>query len=202
MPDAQSLLNGLLSQNGITNPSGKYDFTKAGLSNGNAAVEILGMLGQIATPMREIGLGADSKYLGGIDSRDGSIVLNKDKPSLSPTVLHEVIHSVQKKLFEPVAKSNDPAYTQFKAAYADMQKAYAEESKRQNAVNDPAESAAAKKFAEYRYSPEERLAFGVNALFTDAGVSGRIPHMDATAMTDFLVLADMLGQAKTSSGKK
>ena len=130
------------------------------------------------------------------------MVLNKDKPMLGPTVLHEGIHKVQTVLFDDAAKSKDPAMKQFKDAYAKMQDAYKKESDRQNAINDPKETPEMKRMAQYRFSPAERLAFGTNALFSDVGASGRAPHMDATAMTDFLVLADMLGQTKKKTGTK
>ena len=202
MPTAQNLLDDMLAANRIIDPIGKYDLKKAGLTNDFVAGEVLGLLNGINPLMKEIGLGADSRYLGGIDSRDGSVVLNKDKPMLGPTVLHEGIHKVQTVLFDEAAKSKDPAMKQFKDAYAKMQDAYKKESDRQNAIDDPKETPEMKRMAQYRFSPAERLAFGTNALFSDVGASGRAPHMDATALTDFLVLADMLGQTKKKTGTK
>jgi len=202
MPTAQDLLNGLLTSNGILDSTGKYSLEKAGISNKEAAATVLDFLAKTSPVLKEIGLGADSPYLGGIDKTSGAVIYNKDKPMLGPTALHEAIHAVQNKLFGPAAKSKAPELAQFRAAYADMQKAYKAESERQNAINDPNEPAKTKKFAEYRYSPQERLAFGANSLFSDTGANARLPHVDATAMTDFLVLADMLGNAKPATANK
>lgn len=169
MPEAQDILNSLLYGNGIA-PSKAFDLVKNGaLQDSESQKKLADILTVYAKqPVKtEVSSHLPPGTKGAYIPELRLTLLNENEPDKGFTLNHEAIHAIEDRVFKAVMadKNAGPEADKFKKLYGELQSLWSSD---QKTILAQAKDAASVYFGNYRAKPEERLAFGTNALFPSA----------------------------------
>jgi hypothetical protein len=124
-------------------------------------------------------------YQGAVAKGEPTMLISNGATNPVKTLLHESVHAIQLHVFDQAAKADatgKPKLQKFQEEYAKLNTSYGDIGKAMAAVGD-----------QYRYSPEERLAFGTNKLFAPTAPGSDFnKSFDSAALNDFMRLLDLV----------